>query len=481
MGIIAKPNSAAKKNNSPINQSVTGDLGDHEGGNPGNAIIFLPGQVPNYLVNLTEDDVAEDFARRHGKDLRFDHDRGKCFMWNSKYWEMNNTGLAFDFARHLCREHRREKTTMASKKAADAVEHMAMRDQRLAVTSAIWDRDPYFLGTPSGTLELKTGLLRPAKREDYITKRVAVTPAEPGTACPLFTKFLAEATAGDKSLQRFLQQWVGYCLTGDTSEQALVFVYGPGGNGKGVFLGVVTEIMADYAKTAAMETFVASKHQRHLTELAMLHGARIVTASETEKNQAWSESRINQLTGEDPITANFMRQDHFTFRPSFKLTLIGNHKPKLGAVNEAARRRFNIVPFDHKPKAPDKMLKTKLREEYPAILRWMVDGCVDWQKNGLVRPEIVTATTEQYFEEQDLIGRWIDEKCECAPGVKNSASNLFASWKEFATANGENPGTITAFGSSLHQRGFDKKKSGVIQYVGIKVKSQQFNSILTAN
>jgi putative DNA primase/helicase len=465
MPVVTKPKKPA------ITEPVISDIAD--GAQPGNVITFPATQEPHNPVSLTEDDVAEDFADRYGQDLRFDHDRGKWFQWNGNGWASNNTGLAFDFARRLCREHRGEKVTMASKKAAEAVEHMARRDQRLAVTSSIWDHDPYLLGTPGGTLELKTGLLRPANRQDFITKRVIVTPADPGTDCPIFKKFLAEATAGDEGLQRFLQQWVGYGLTGDTSEQALVFVYGPGGNGKGVFLGVVTEIMADYAKTAAMETFVASKHQRHLTELAMLHGARVVTASETEKNQSWSESRINQLTGEDPITANFMRQDHFTFRPSFKLTLIGNHKPKLGAVTEAARRRFNIVPFEHKPKVPDKTLKTKLRAEYPAILRWMVEGCLDWQKNGLVRPEIVTATTAQYFEEQDLIGRWIDEKCECAPGVKDSASNLFASWKEFALANGEGPETMTVFSSLLHQRGFQKKKSGAIQYIGIKVKTQQ--------
>ena len=229
--------------------------------------------------------------------------------------------------------------------------------------------------------------------------------------------------------------------------------------------------MADYAKAAAMDTFIACKHQRHLTELAMLRGARLVTASETERNQAWSQSRINQLTGEDLVTANFMRQDHFTFRPQFKLTLVGNHTPRLETVNEATRRRFIIVPFLYKPIEPDKALGAKLRGEYPAILRWMIEGCLDWQKHGLIRPEVVTATTNQYFEEQDLLGRWIEEKCETGIGMKATASALYESWKDFAEANGESPGTATAFGSSLQQRNFQKKKSGVIQYIGIRLKS----------
>jgi len=361
---------------------------------------------------------------------------------------------------------------MASENAAEGVERIASRDQRLAVTSEIWDRDPFLLGTPGGTVDLRTGVSKASSREDYITKLTSVAPAPSSTAAPIFQKFLSQATGGDVDLQAFLQQWAGYCLTGDTSEQSLLFVYGPGGNGKGVIIAAMTEIMADYAKTAAMEVFVASKHPRHLTELAMLHGARLVTASETERHQAWSESRINQLTGQDKVTANFMRRDHFTFRPIFKLTLIGNHKPRLETVNEAARRRFNIVPFLHKPAEPDKTLGVKLRKEYPAILRWMIEGCLTWQNEGFKVPKVVMEATAEYFEEQDLLGSWISEDCEQGPDKKAGASKLYASWKEFATESGENPGSSTSFGSLLAQRGFQKKKTGGCNvYSGIQLKS----------
>ena len=142
-------------------------------------------------------------------------------------------------------------------------------------------------------------------------------------------KFMHDATGGDKGVQRLLQQFGGYCLTGHTVEHVLLFVYGPGGNGKSVLQTIIKEILGDYAVTAAMETFAASKQQRHLTELAMLQGARFVGVSETEKGQKWAEARINQLTGGDAITANFMRKDHFTFHPHFKLMIVGNHKPNL--------------------------------------------------------------------------------------------------------------------------------------------------------
>ena len=203
----------------------------------------------------------------------------------------------------------------------------------------------------------------------------------------------------------------------------------------------------------------------------MLHGARLVTSSETEKHQAWSQSRINQLTGEDKITANFMRRDHFTFRPLFKLVIIGNHKPKLDTVNEAARRRFLIVPFLQKPNEPDKSLVNKLRQEYPAILRWMIDGCLDWQAHGLQRPKVVQQATADYFEEQDLLAQWIAEECEVGPNCKASSTELFDSWKSYAEKHGEFAGSAKSFGPLLEQKGFGKKKSaGTMYYFGLRPK-----------
>jgi putative DNA primase/helicase len=288
---------------------------------------------------ITEDAVASRFVELFADKLRYCHSTGAWFEWNDVVWRKNETKLAFHWARLLARELSDDavpKEMKAAQKAsfARAVEAFSQADTTFAVTIDHWDRDPFKLGTPGGTVDLKTGWLSQADRVDGITKLTAVAPAETAH-CPLWLKFLEETTGNDLELIRYLKQWCGYCLTGDIREHALVFVYGGGGNGKSVFLNVISSILSDYAVTAAMDTFTASRDSKHPTDLAMLRGARMVTASETEEGKPWAEARIKQMTGGDKISARFMRQDFFTFPPQFKLTIVGNYKPALQNVDEA--------------------------------------------------------------------------------------------------------------------------------------------------
>ena len=420
---------------------------------------------------VTEDAAALEFAARHRDQLRFDHDAGKWFTWTGAYWRAEHTKLAFAWARDLARELTENAATKArivcGKTAfAAGVERFAQADRAFAVTSELWDPDHYLLGTPDGSVDLHTGNIKPAHPNDFITKITAVSPAS-SADCPIWRQFLREATAEDDGLICYLQRFCGYLLTGDTREHALLFVFGPGGNGKTVFLNTVAAVLGDYARVAAMETFTSSPTDKHPTDLAMLRGARLVSATETEEGRAWAESRIKQLTGGDPISARFMRQDFFTYIPAFKLVFIGNHKPALRNVDDAARRRFNIVPFLNKPPTPDQHLEDKLRAQWPGILRWMIDGCLAWQREGLIRPAIVAAATEEYFSEQDILRQWVEDHCETGHrALTDTSANLFKNWAAYAVASGEKPGTRRWFSQSLvrlgfrstrnmHSRGFD--------------------------
>jgi putative DNA primase/helicase len=434
---------------------------------------------------LSEDAVALAFTDVYRDQLLFDHDAGAWHKWDGARWRQERTRLAFDWARKLARELAKAKggalrTRIGKVAFASGVEKFAQTDRAFAVTSDSWDVDPFLLATPDGTVDLRAGTLRAADPTDRISKLTAVAPAR-AADCPRWLAFLHESTGDDAAMVRFLQTWLGYCLTGDTREHQLVFLYGPGRNGKTVFLKTINGLLGDYATVASMDCFTASKSERHPTDLAMLRGARLVTAAETEEGKHWAESRIKQLTGGDPISARFMRQDFFTYTPTFKLTIIGNHTPNLHNVDEAERRRINIVPFILKPKNPDKALVEKLAAEWPGILRWMIEGCLQWQKDGLVPARAVTAATEEYFANQDLFGQWLEEKCDAEPGnnFKTATSAaLFKSWSEFSKAAGEEAGSRKGFANLLKSRGFILERvghGGTRGWSGLRLKPQDYD------
>jgi putative DNA primase/helicase len=422
---------------------------------------FEPSPMPKDGV-VTEDSAAELFVKGNGQQIRYCHSTGAWFLWNGVRWQRDLTGATYQQVREITRElgedqDSRGRKVIGKTSFVSGVERFARSDRTVAVTVDFWDSNPWLLGTPGGAVDLQTGQPRGAMRSDGITKSTLCSPRE--TGCPRWLHFLSETTGGDTDLIRFLQQWCGYGLTGITREHALVFVYGPGGNGKSVFLNVIAAIMGDYATTAAMDTFTAAHGDRHPTDLAMLRGARLVTASETEEGRPWAEARIKQLTGGDTISARFMRQNFFEFKPQFKLMIVGNHKPVLHNVDDAARRRFNIVPFMLTPERPDRDLEAALMTEAGGILLWMIEGCRDWQKNGgLERPASVQAATEAYFSDQDLFGQWLEDCCDLRrgePHVWDKSADLFDSWTDYAHKAGDAPGTKKSFGQAMHRRGFE--------------------------
>lgn len=391
-------------------------------------------------VELTEHAVALAFANRHEGDLRYCHTAKSWYVWEGRCWVQNRTQLAFNHSRDFVAEmngNAEFKTRAMTGKAtfAGAVERFAQADPRLAVTSTIWDRDPFLLGTPNGTVDLRTGHLREAVRTELITRVTATGPVQAG--CPNWLAFLHQAAGGDGDVVSFLQRWCGYCLTGDTREHALLFGYGPGGNGKSVFLNTVSRILGGYHKTAAMDVLTDMQGSQHKTFIAMLNGARLVTAAETEEGRAWAETKVKELTGGTEITANFMRCDPFSFVPQFKIIVTGNHKPILKNVDEAMRRRLNIVPFIHQPTHPDRQLEAKLEAEWPGILQWMIDGCLAWQRQGLQRPKAVVDATAEYFAAQDYFGRWLSECCIVDPSLSSKPGMLLAHFRQWCEQNGE--------------------------------------------
>lgn len=429
-----------------------------------------PARPPEF----SDEAIALYFAAQHADDLRHVAAWGRWLHWTGARWRQDDTLLAYDLVRAVTREIASRCNEMpiakaiASAKTVAAVERMAKADRRHAATVDQWDADLWLLNTPGGIVDLRTGDLREHRPGDFMTKICAVTPAG---RCPAWMAFLAKVTAGDTELQRFLQRVAGYALTGSTSAHALFFAYGTGANGKSVFLNTLAGILGEYATSAPMETFVASNSERHPTDLAGLRGARLVTAIETEEGRRWAESKIKALTGGDKISARFMRMDYFEFAPRFKLVIAGNHRPGLRNVDEAIRRRMNLIPFvvTIPPDERDEDLAEKLKAEWPGILAWMIDGCLDWQTEGLAQPEAVRDATKEYLEAEDAMATWIAERCSVKPGFATTSAALYADWKGWTDKAGEYAGSMKRFSQALATgRGLTKDRLGAQQLAGFR-------------
>jgi putative DNA primase/helicase len=271
---------------------------------------------------------------------------------------------------------------------------------------------------------------------------------------PNVIDFLDTIFAKDNELIAYLQKFFGYILTGVTTEHAMLFFYGTGANGKSVLISTISGILGEYHRVAPIDTFTVTGMIQHPTDMAGLQGARLVTAVETEDGRRWAESKIKALTGGDKITARFMRGDFFEFVPAFKLIVAGNHKPSLRTVDEAMRRRLNLIPFNVTipPEERDKDLAEKLKAEWPGILKWMIEGCLKWQGEGLEPPQSVVGATAEYLQSEDTFATWIEERCELKPSYGDTSANLFASWKAWAELMGEPAISRKKFGNKLESK-----------------------------
>jgi putative DNA primase/helicase len=462
----------------------------------GNPAGYAKRQIEQAQLNLegsdeapafSEEALAIEFAVRYANELRYVAEWGKWFRWDGKRWQEDKTRKVFDLSRQVCRQMAKRankgsfRKALASAKTRAAVLSLGSDDRRLAATVEQWDADPWLLNTPDGVVDLKTGQLRPATPEDYMTKMTAVAPSKNG--CPLWYKFLNTVTGSSIELQKFLQVTCGYSLTGLTREQVVWFLFGGGRNGKSVFIKTIACVFGNYHTTASMEMFMESKFERHPTDLAGLCGARLVTAAETEEGRRWNESQLKAMTGGDRMKARFMRQDFFEYDPIFKLIFFGNKKPGLKSVDEAIRWRLKLTPFTVRipDDIIDKKLAEKLEVEWPGILHWMIEGCLMWQRDGLVTPKIVTDATKDYFADEDALGRWLGECATLDASAKQSGATLYQSWTVWATLYNEYAGSSKMFYDKLESHNFKRHRiASGLEFIGLKLKDSAAASTQTA-
>jgi len=341
------------------------------------------------------------------------------------------------------------------------VESLVRSNESSAAEGKEFDTDLMFLGTPGGTVDLRTGDMRPAQRADMITRQTVVTPAEKGTEAPLWMNFLREVFDGDFTVIDFMQRAAGYAMTGRVNEHKMLFLYGTGRNGKSVFLDTLFWLWGDYARRAASDTFLNKQGGSHPTDIAGLHGARLVIGSELPRGKSWDESVIKDLTGGDVMTARFMHRDFFDFTPQLTLMIAGNTQPSFRGVDEAIRSRVVLVPFTVTipSEKRDTGLLDKLKAEGPAILRWCIEGVDMWQRRGLDVPEKIKAASDEYFDSEDICGQFIADEIEPAPAKFTSNADLHRRFTQWADAQGLAAWTQTTLTKALCEKGFASAKS----------------------
>jgi putative DNA primase/helicase len=362
-----------------------------------------------------------------------------------------------------------------NKKAIDAMIWLARSEPGISADITTFDADPLLLNVNNGTLDLRTGTLRSHCRDHMIT-RLAKVEWNTDADYDLWDSFIWKITGCSDELYKYLRRLVGYLLTGLTIEQVLHFLYGLGGNGKSVFCDVLLALLGEYAIVVSPEMVMQRRHGGIPNDIARLRGVRVAMMNETSQGSRFDEAKLKDLTGGDRLSGRFLHKEFFDFDPTHKLVIRGNHKPCIHGTDEGIWRRLRLVPFtvtipeDQR----DLNLTQKLMAELPGILKWAVDGCLEWQRDGLIPPRIIVDAVGQYREESDTLGRFVAECCEVRKLGQVKSSTLFKRYQEFCEQAGERWLPSKDFPAEMQRRAFEWKRTNAGGlFLGIELRGNE--------
>ena len=405
---------------------------------------------------LTDRGNAKLFVKLYANDYRHVPGMG-WYRWDTTRWQIDEDDTvlwaAGDLAEAIAvhdprgvftvqalQSHRRR---ALSTTGINAMLAQAKSAPGMVLNAALLDADPYALCTPDGIVDLRTGLVKvPDPNKDFHSRSTAVGPQAVPT--PRWNRFLTDtfgADPEDGQMIAYLQLLLGYSVTGDVGGQVLPFLFGSGKNGKSVLLDVLMKLLGDYADAAPPGFLMARPYEGHPTDLAELHGRRVIVCSEVKPGDKFDEGRVKLLTGGDRIKARRMRQDFFGFNPTHKLWLLGNHRPEVGTGGFAFWRRMRLIPFervvpDHRK--IDNLADILVTEEGPGILTWLVDGARRYLAGDrdLTGPERVRIATSAYAETEDHTGRFYEECCALGPELRAEQTALYAAYRAWCQNEG---------------------------------------------
>jgi putative DNA primase/helicase len=421
-------------------------------------------EKPKKKFRLTELGNAERIAYEYGHVIKYVSDMG-WLIWDGKRWKIDTKKeierITNKVLRGLYKSDDEAETKWARMCERRNIRMNSIKDLMPLVPGEreSFDRHKYLLNVENGIVNLKTGKLQAHDRELSLTKITNVAFDE-NAKCPEWLSFLEQIFQGDKELIEYMQRLIGYSLTGEITEQIMVFLIGGGSNGKSTFINTTKDLMGEYGKQAKSDTFIKKKETGANNDIARLVGARFVSAIESEDGEQLSEAFVKQITGGEPVLARFLRQEYFEFTPEFKVFFTTNHKPVIKGVDEGIWRRVRLVPFNLQlPKEKrDKKLPEKLSLEMPGILNWALEGCLKWLQTGLNDPKTVMKATNDYKEDMDILGPFLYERCYIGVNQKISAKEIYEVYSNWCFQNGEFALKNRAFYRALETKGFKKER-----------------------
>jgi putative DNA primase/helicase len=445
----------------------------------------------------TELGNAERIVAAHGADLRFCTPWKAWLIWDGRRWKRDATREVMRRAKATVRTFHEQAMSLEESEQRTAALRWALRSEAAStlahavelaaseptapVVPSDLDRDPYLVNVLNGTLDLRTGILRPHARADLLTKLAPVS-YDPHARLDLWDRFLVETTNEDADLLVFLQGAVGYTLHGLTPDEVFFLVHGPEASGKSTFLAALRATLGDYAVTADFEAFLAKRGDGGIrNDIARLAGARLVLSIEVDEGKKLAQGMVKTITGGDTVTARFLHQEFFEFIPQFTLWLACNHAPKVNARDGALWRRVLRVPFLHTvpPSERDPLVKATLTNPAlagPAILRWAVEGFAKWSLEGLHVPSAVAKSTEAYRAENEDLADFLAERCIFQRDAWLSSKVLnetYLTWVKDTAAKRPHPLPARDFTAQLTERGCEaKKRSGVRGWLGIRLRTE---------
>jgi len=417
--------------------------------------------------------MAAAFAQMFIDEIRFWAEAGKYLVFDGRRWSTDVPGGPFPYARRMiealyksafeCTDYAQRGDMlkaiikMEAHPRQETILAAARTRPELIISAVALDQHPMLITANNGVVDLKTGALQPHDAGYFMTRLIHIDYVSEAK-CPVFLAFLDRIFEGNQDIIGYLQRFAGYCLTGQTGEQILLFLYGLGCNGKSVLANVLGSLMGDYASTAGSDLLMARDNRTASNDIAALRGARLVKVSEFDDGERLAESQIKTLTGGDPVTCRHLYQEYFTYTPSYKILLIGNHKPKVRGTDHGIWRRLHLLHFQVTipEKERDPHLQDKLLGELPGILAWAVHGCLEWQRHGLNAPDEIKTATNEYRQSEDIFRQWIDDCCVKGEYIVTPASDLMESFVNFSKWRNITPQN---FGRMLSDAGFTSKSS----------------------